>query len=254
MKSKYPLTILITGLAIISFMSASVFPQVSEQQEKKPELGITLMGGFYWPWMDWTVDGSFKVEGSPSKTFYNEWLKGPNVKKNLGGAGILLRKPTYALRFTLQYGKTTDMEYYTYRYQDQKGVDTTYSFKEDSRPHVNFSMLHFSFSAMQYLSLYQKKINGYLGGGFGFSILKYYDYLDKSYDTDSDWGLHMYPLAGLEYKITPNAGIFTEMQYIISSTFKRDFTETIETKTFEGNYHLNTNGINLQAGIYYLIK
>ena len=221
-------------------------------EPQQPDLGITVMGGYYWPWMDWTVEGSIKEEGDPNKLFYQEWLKGPNEKKEIGGIGIFYRKPTYALRFTLQYGKSSEMRYETHEYEDGEANDSSITYPEDTGPKFYFSSYHFTFSAMQFFSLKQNKVNAYGGAGFGLMSLKYHDYLNQKYREESDWGFQLFPLVGLEFRPVPRAGIFVEGQYIISSTLKKDFTLTEGTLTHSGNYHLNTNGINFQAGIYFL--
>lgn len=254
MKTKSILSILAVFTVIFLFTGSTSFSQDYGPEPYQPELGITIMGGFYWPWMDWTVEGSIKEEGDPNKTFYQEWRKGPNVKKNVGGIGIFYRKPTYGLRFTVQYGKTTEMIYETYEYEDGSGFDTSFTYPENSRPRVSFSTYNFTFSAMQFFSIKDKKVNAYAGGGFGITTLKYYDYVSEAYGDKSSWGLHLFPLLGLELRPVPKAGIFVEGQYIIGSSFKKDFTITEGTTTYAGNYRLNTDGISLQAGIYFLIK
>jgi len=252
MKTKNLLSILAALTVIFLIAGPASYSQDYSPEPNQPELGITIMGGFYWPWMDWTVEGSIKEEDKPDKLFYQEWRKGPNVRKDIGGIGIFYRKPTYGLRLTLQHGKSTKMIYETYEYEDGDGNDTTYTFAEGSRPHIYFSTYHFTFSAMQFFSLKQKKVNAYAGGGIGLTTLKYYDYISENYKEESDWGFHLFPLVGLEIRPASRAGIFVEGQYIIGSTFKKDITLTEGTLTYTGNYHLNTDGINLQAGIYFL--
>ncbi|MFZ5979615.1 MAG: hypothetical protein ACOYVF_03190 [Candidatus Zixiibacteriota bacterium] len=262
MRSKH--LIIASAVFLLIFCLTSL--SSAQDNNKKPEIGITLLGGYYWPWMDLTVEGTYKEEGSPKKIFYEENYKGSAEKKGVGGAGVFMRKDTHAFRLTLQYGKSTAVIYDDYKYNDNEGRDTTLTLPDNvlnnnaySFSKYYFSQYQLSFAAMQYIPLRGKQLNFYVGGGIGMSWLSYYDYIDDVVQETSNWGFHMYPILGLEFRLNNRFGIYTEFQYLISSTFKKDFLvegnhylyeENIYT--FESDYHLNTDGASLQAGLYFL--
>jgi len=258
---------LITALTVFLLIFCLADTSRADDNNDKPDIGITLLGGHYSPWMDMTIEGTYKKEGENTKTFYEEKYKGTAEKKGIGGAGIFMRKDTYAFRLTLQYGKSTEVLYDEYKYNDNSGRDTSLTLPDNvldgngySFSKYYFSHYQLSFAVMQYISIQQNKFNLYVGGGFGMSWLSYYDYIDDVIQETSDWGFHMYPLLGLEYRITPQIGIYTEFQYVISSTFNKDFLidgnhflfDPADSYTFDGKYHLNTTGTSIQAGLYFL--
>lgn len=255
----------ITALTVFLLLCCLAGATNAEDSNKKPEIGITLLGGYYWPWMDMTIEGTYKKEGENTKTFYEEKYKGTAEKKAIGGAGVYIRKETHAFRLTLQHGKSSEVVYDDYKYNDNGGRDTTLVLPDNvlnnnaySLSQYYFSHYQLSFAAMQFIPLRGRQFNFYVGGGFGMSWLSYHEYIDDVIQETSDWGFHMYPLLGLEFRFNSRIGLYTEFQYVISSTFKKDFA--VEgghylyegDYSFEGDYHLNTTGASLQAGLYFL--
>ena len=239
------------------------------------------MGGYYWPWMDWTLE--LTRDSSNSKHFFHEKAAGPNVKKEIGGIGIMYRHPTYALRFAFQKGKTTEMVYHETEYGWLDSQDTSVTYAEEDRPVIALSSYHISLSYLKYRPFMNDKVNLYYGGGVGLNVLKLYgipiehnrydsDSADVNdidtihvswteYVNDDDWGFSIYPLVGLEYKVTPKLGIAVECQYIIGSTFNEkyrdeyvvDEIDKVVTIKDDWSYHFNTDGVNLQGSLYYYL-
>jgi len=247
-------------------------------------IGFTIIGGNYQPSLNWTIDKSYDYEDDESGSLvtkqsrFEEKLTGPGVTVSQTGFGLVYRQSNIGLRLSFVKSKTASMEYdkheitrFILSADEGQTVEVAYPHNELPTPQFDFVSKHLTLAVMRYMGLYEQSVNLYLGGSFGITMMDYKEYVDSLYSNQSGWGYEVAPIFGLEFRPTPKIGISGEVQYMIGSTFSEDFSYVgpdiysvvrpsgVPDDPLEGDhqqsgdYHLNTNGLKLQASLYYYL-
>lgn len=114
------------------------------------------------------------------------------------GIGTLSRKPSgLAVKLGYQFRPESKIAY------TMSGNEIDYP--QDFVPTVDYQLHTVSLSIMKYLAIFKERLDVYLGGGPAFHLM-------RSGGANS-YGFSVFPIAGLEFYLKRNIGMFVEYQY-----------------------------------------